>query len=210
MAEMQAAEPVKLHMRNQKGICGAKGKRSGLPCRGIPMKNGRCRLHGGKTPRDIQKNSLLLRNHKSSIKTGEGERMFFNAFLSEEEKQIVDELENRPFIKQLEDEIKLATIRERRMIERIEKLRREPFFVSQIVEESGRVKKEFKTNENSLIMIEKIEEGLTRVQEKKLKLLELKNRYEMQTGQENADLSPILDALSAAAGEVWDDGGAAE
>ena len=136
--------------------------------------------------------------------------MFFNAFLSEEEKQIVDELENRPFIKQLEDEIKLATIRERRMIERIEKLRREPFFVSQIVEESGRVKKEFKTNENSLIMIEKIEEGLTRVQEKKLKLLELKNRYEMQTGQENADLSPILDALSAAAGEVWDDGGAAE
>lgn len=30
-------------------MCGAKTKR-GTPCGGIPMANGRCRLHGGKTP----------------------------------------------------------------------------------------------------------------------------------------------------------------
>lgn len=29
--------------------CGAKGKRSGMPCKGPAMKNGRCRLHGGKS-----------------------------------------------------------------------------------------------------------------------------------------------------------------
>ena len=29
--------------------CGAKGKRSGLPCQGPAMPNGRCRLHGGKS-----------------------------------------------------------------------------------------------------------------------------------------------------------------
>ena len=30
--------------------CGAKGKRSGLPCKNPAMKNGRCRIHGGKSP----------------------------------------------------------------------------------------------------------------------------------------------------------------
>lgn len=32
-------------------ICGAKSRTNGgLPCRLIPMSNGRCRFHGGKTP----------------------------------------------------------------------------------------------------------------------------------------------------------------
>ena len=30
--------------------CGARGRRSGLPCRGPAMKNGRCRMHGGRSP----------------------------------------------------------------------------------------------------------------------------------------------------------------
>src|SRR5690349_13713695 len=33
-------------------ICGAKTK-TGAPCKGAPMPNGRCRLHGGKTPSGI-------------------------------------------------------------------------------------------------------------------------------------------------------------
>lgn len=33
-------------------ICGAKTKQ-GTPCKGIPMLNGRCRLHGGKTPSGV-------------------------------------------------------------------------------------------------------------------------------------------------------------
>ena len=32
-------------------VCGAKAKRTGLPCQQPSMKNGRCRLHGGKTPK---------------------------------------------------------------------------------------------------------------------------------------------------------------
>src|SRR5262249_51325510 len=31
-------------------ICGARGKRSGKPCQRAPMANGRCPIHGGKTP----------------------------------------------------------------------------------------------------------------------------------------------------------------
>jgi hypothetical protein len=30
--------------------CGARGKRTGLPCRNPAMPNGRCRLHGGLSP----------------------------------------------------------------------------------------------------------------------------------------------------------------
>jgi hypothetical protein len=32
-------------------ICGAKVKRTGLPCQSFPMANGRCRNHGGATPK---------------------------------------------------------------------------------------------------------------------------------------------------------------
>ena len=30
--------------------CGAKCKRTGLPCRAVAMANGRCRMHGGRSP----------------------------------------------------------------------------------------------------------------------------------------------------------------
>ena len=42
---MQAVEIKKSH-----AICGAK-TRSGAPCKGKPMRNGRCRMHGGKAGR---------------------------------------------------------------------------------------------------------------------------------------------------------------
>ena len=32
-------------------LCGAKSKQTGNPCQQPAMKNGRCRLHGGKTPK---------------------------------------------------------------------------------------------------------------------------------------------------------------
>lgn len=46
-------------MENQEGLplvlCGAKSKRTGRMCRQPAMKNGRCRLHGGKStgPRTV-------------------------------------------------------------------------------------------------------------------------------------------------------------
>ncbi len=42
--------------------CGARSKRTGKPCRGAAMPNGRCRLHGGKStgPRDARGTRLLL------------------------------------------------------------------------------------------------------------------------------------------------------
>ncbi len=38
---------VLLDRANAAPRCGAKGKRTGQPCRGAAMPNGRCRMHGG-------------------------------------------------------------------------------------------------------------------------------------------------------------------
>jgi hypothetical protein len=39
------------HLPLEPGMCGAKSKRSGQPCRSRAMANGRCRMHGGKSLR---------------------------------------------------------------------------------------------------------------------------------------------------------------
>jgi len=39
-------QPLAMHFAPR---CGAKCKRTGLPCKGPAMANGRCRLHGGKS-----------------------------------------------------------------------------------------------------------------------------------------------------------------
>ena len=42
--------------------CGAKSKRTGLPCKAPAMKNGRCRMHGGKSPGAPKGNSNALKH----------------------------------------------------------------------------------------------------------------------------------------------------
>lgn len=55
--EKNRKQPLAMHLAPR---CGAKGKRTGLPCRAPAMKNGRCRLHGGKSsgPPAGNKNAL--------------------------------------------------------------------------------------------------------------------------------------------------------
>jgi hypothetical protein len=51
MSQKISTEPLRNGeaLTNGRKICGAK-KRNGDPCRAIPMRNGRCRIHGGTTP----------------------------------------------------------------------------------------------------------------------------------------------------------------
>jgi len=46
-------------------LCGAKSKRTGKPCRQPAMRNGRCRLHGGKStgPRTKKGIDAIQRKH---------------------------------------------------------------------------------------------------------------------------------------------------
>ena len=101
-----------VHDKNYE-ICGAK-TRKGTPCLrpagwgtnhpGI----GRCKLHGGSStgPKD-------QRNNKNAVKTGEYETIWFDT-LDEEEKELFHQI-NLDKIKQLDNEIKLTEIRERRI-----------------------------------------------------------------------------------------------
>ena len=178
--------------------CGAR-TRSGLPCRNRAMANGRCRMHGGKSTGPPKGN-------KNAVKTGEHETIWMDALDPEE--RVLFHVVDTDVLEQIDEELRLITIRERRMLQRIERLRAAGDFT--IVRQTVGIEKGKKTNlqeaEGTLGQIQAIEEALTRVQEKKAKLLELKHKIETANGktEEPAD-DGFLEALEAKAAEVWDD-----
>ncbi|EMK1731266.1 hypothetical protein V8N76_004572 [Salmonella enterica] len=80
--------------------CGAK-TRAGTPCKGFAMKNGRCRMHGGR--------STGAPGNRNAIKPGG----LYSRYMTPEEQQIADALK----LGSLEDEIRLTRIRLLRVLE---------------------------------------------------------------------------------------------
>ncbi|MMZ63318.1 hypothetical protein D1872_255640 [compost metagenome] len=170
--------------------------------------------------------------------------------LEKDEQELVDQVDTDP-VQQADEAIKLLTIRERRMLQRIGKL------MNGLTEKQRRVLSELKAIKDVMIvhdeksgvtktvpitkpeMIEsqieeteyraiddiiKLEEALTRVQDKKLKAIELKNKlldeerqirieklkFELQMlrGGEADDVTDdgFIEALRGKAAEVWADG----
>lgn len=66
--------------QNAHTLCGATSKRTGFPCRQPAMKNGRCRLHGGKTPKGKERETPTTKREwqrklkAASYKTRRAER----------------------------------------------------------------------------------------------------------------------------------------
>lgn len=54
LAAARAAAKISSEARRHKSRCEAKRKQDGLPCQNLALENGRCRLHGGLTPRGAQ------------------------------------------------------------------------------------------------------------------------------------------------------------
>ncbi|MGL4939760.1 MAG: hypothetical protein ACRC44_00015 [Bifidobacterium asteroides] len=48
------------HGRAERPRCGAKAKHTGMPCQNLGLENGRCHLHGGRTPRGDDWHRLQL------------------------------------------------------------------------------------------------------------------------------------------------------
>nr|PZN74265.1 MAG: hypothetical protein DIU55_00805 [Bacillota bacterium] len=121
---------------------------------------------------------------------------------------------------QIDHEIRLITIRERRMLQRIEKLRREADELGMTVVEISHEKGEGPKGPVDLVtakragvlgQIQAIEKALTRVQDKKARLLELKHKIEAGDGQpQTGDLEAFKAALAGAVADAWDDYGAGE
>lgn len=174
--------PKELRKRKK---CGAK-TRSGGTCGRWGMKNGRCSRHGGKNVTKYYK--------KGADPVGDKETIWFD-LITEEEEQFLETLKLDAETS-LNEELKLITIRERRMMQRINALTEQAFIVVSKTKEhekgdilQGSIDKVKTTEyaESTLTQIQKIEEALTKVQEKKAKLIDLKLKVqEVEEGDQGA------------------------
>ncbi len=125
----------------------------------------------------------------------------------------------------LEQEIQLLTIRERRMLKRIENLKEKDMTIVSV--KSGTEKgmdTELNEYEGTLGQIQNIEEALTRVQDKKQKAIDSLHKFEIdeqkleltvmkleleimkQGGQdEKVEDDGFMEALKSEVGDTWDD-----
>jgi|SRR5690606_703884 len=184
--------------------CGAKKRRTGEPCQNWAMDNGRCRIHGGRAV-----NGGVKKGTKSALKTGEHETIWFDV-LEDDEKLFVQELK-LDAESQLNEELKLVTVRERRMMQRIKELAGEDFTITQqtLESESGFGKsgaidltKTSEVSEATLGQIQRIEEALTRVQEKKAKLIDLKLKVQQMNEGDDGAIDDLVRVLQASRNRV--------
>lgn len=206
-------------MSGQKKKCGAKSKRTGNPCKNIPMKNGKCRLHGGKQGeiKDkkafAEKMSESSKGNKNNLKTGEFESIWGDV-LDQEEIDFLQARKQHTVIAMIDEELAIITVRERRMLQRIDKLRDAgDFTLVEIETETGYGQRNYKrTNiqkekrQGTIGQIQAIEDALTRVQDKKAKLLDLKFNIEKGEGpQDVSGIEKFMVALNGAAKHAWKD-----
>lgn len=140
-------------------------------------------------------------NNKNAVKTGEFETLFFDA-LEEDEKQLISmvQLDKEQLLLQ---EIQLLTVRERRMLKRIEEL---------------------KHDKEGADRLPSIEDALTRVQSNRQKAIDSLHRYgyddarleleimkvELETLKRDSSDQEIeddgfMDAMNEGADEIWGD-----
>jgi hypothetical protein len=182
--------------------CGAK-LRGGNRCRNWGMPNGRCRLHGGVLGLKGKKPGRK-KGQKAALKTGEHETIWQDTLYDDELAWL--EVMKLDVDTQLNEELKLITVRERRMLKRIEELNQKNFVTMEKTdeEESGfskagaiDMKRKGSKKENSIVQIQRIEEALTRVQERKAKLLDLKFKIQTTTDGDNGTLDQLVSVIEA-------------
>lgn len=121
-------------------------------------------------------------NNKNAVKTGEFETLFFDA-LEEDEKQLISmvQLDKEQLLLQ---EIQLLTVRERRMLKRIEDIKHtaegqedEKAAGMTAVKYKDSLKDESTEYTGALGQIQAVEDALTRVQARKQKAIDSLHRY---------------------------------
>ena len=171
------------------------------------------------------KGGAAPKENKNAVKTGEFETLFFDT-LEEDEKKLVHmiELDKQQLLLQ---EIQLLTVRERRMLKRIENLKHA---TDQIVPGMTAVKYKSGTEDESteytgaLGQIQSIEDALTRVQARKQKAIDSLHRYgfddarlelemmkvELETlkrdpSDQDTEDDGFMEAMNGEATEIWSD-----
>lgn len=113
------------------------------------------------------------KRNKRALKTGEYETIYEDV-LDEDEQELMENefLETREAI---QHELKLISIREKRMLERIKKIKDKDLTITKMNKSDEGTSIETK---NTLYLTNKIEEGLTRVQESKRRYLDSYHKIE--------------------------------
>lgn len=129
--------------------------------------------------------------NKNALKTGEYETIWLDT-LDDDERVFFHAIDT-DVSQQLDEEIRLMTIRERRMMRRIQELKQQTQVLEDVTEsdEMGVTTRHVA----ALIRIQQIEEALTRVQEKKAKLLELKHKVDGKGGDGDDALAGLVEAI---------------
>ena len=169
------------------------------------------------------------KENKNAVKTGEFETLFFDA-LEEDEKQLISmiQLDKEQLLLQ---EIQLLTVRERRMLKRIEDIKRAAEDQTER-DASGMtaVKLKLGIDENTmeytgaLGQIQSVEDALTRVQARKQKAIDSLHRYgfddarleleimkvELETlkrdpSDQDIEDDDFMSAMNEGAAEIWGD-----
>ncbi|MGL5714196.1 MAG: phage terminase small subunit-related protein [Paraclostridium sp.] len=124
--------------------------------------------------------------NKKAVTTGEFETIFFDT-LEEDELELIDKT---PFEKMelLKQEIQLLTVRERRMLKRVSNLKeKEVVLESETHGTQGDGNVSISNYESTLNVIQRIEDALTRVQDKKQKAIDTLHKFEMDGLKANID-----------------------
>ncbi|WBL27532.1 HGGxSTG domain-containing protein [Bacillus safensis] len=159
----------------EKEICGAKTRQK-TPCKKAPLKNGRCRLHGGKStgPKNKEKHRESLKGNKNAIVTGEYETISFDTLLDDEKelfKMIPEDID-----KQVKGRYKILEIRTRRLMQRYTM--------------------ELKKNKPDFRLINRIEEALTRIDSRAYELIkEMRELSSNEINDENVALDQLVNVL---------------
>lgn len=164
----------------------------------------------------------------NAVVTGEHETIWLD-MLDEDEQGLVQRINNEP-IAQIDEAINLLTIRERRMLARIQNLKvglsekqrrvlqelrnvKEPITVydeksgtTQTVTQSGRKLVVTEIEEEEIRLLDdilRLEEALTRIQDKKIKAINVKNQLLKNKGKDNNEgsVTTWLDLMRRAAEE---------
>lgn len=161
-------------------------------------KSNRSKTHIGNKNAKGNKGGSAPKDNKNAVTTGEYENLL-NSVLDEEEQKLMksDFLETRAAIKY---ELKLAYIRKKRMLKRIEELKNKnrELVITKMTKGTENTSTEA---QNTLLLISKIEDGLTRVQESIRRLLDLLDKIEAREGKYSDSGKSLADEIQAAYNE---------
>lgn len=139
--------------------------------------------------------------NKNAVVTGEYENIYKDV-LEEDELELYENYEINDAEQLLIEEYKILTIREKRMLQRIKdiKSRGKDMTINYIRNEKGKSTKTITDAEPTINLIQRIEDGLTRVQEAKRKCIDsltrLNNKEESNTLNVNITSNPLLESIN--------------